>query len=182
MTSAKEVNKVSVLTPVLENHLLWDVLSWKTPASTNLQLSSYRLSHGIIPHENCVITKIGFYLENKTGAGSNLAVEIWSDSGGDPDAVIANGSVIIAVENLVASSMNWCTFATPPSLTGGTKYHVVFRGSDIAAGNYWDLYVYDGFPANGLGWWGPGSVGQHDTGGGWSVFDSPITAIYGRKV
>lgn len=63
--------------------------------------------------------------------GSTLTVEIWDDSGGDPNAVIANGTSASVDATAISTSGELVefTFSTSPSLTVGNDYYVVLKHS-----------------------------------------------------
>lgn len=73
-------------------------------------------------------------------ANQDVDVAIYSDSAGDPDAVISNGSLTIA-ESDVATSFSQIlkAFSTAPSLTTATVYHLVIKQDGGDENNYYEV-------------------------------------------
>ena len=78
----------------------------------------------------------------------NLGAYIYSDNGsGKPNALIANGTATALSGKLFANDAGWYrfNFATPPSLTAGTQYHLVLKRSGAADGS--NIYaIYTSYP------------------------------------
>jgi len=74
---------------------------------------------------------------------ANFTLSIYSDTGGSPNAAIANGAATVQAGTLHSSDTNgtWYRFefATPPSLTANTAYHIVMTSSSVSSTNYWKV-------------------------------------------
>jgi hypothetical protein len=72
--------------------------------------------------------------------GGTLNVQIWTDSGGSPDAIIGGASAALAVSSItdVVSELHVFSLGTPPSLSNATTYWVVayISGSTPDADNH----------------------------------------------
>ena len=62
----------------------------------------------------------------------NLTVKIYDDSGGDPNALVTNGTSDTVAASSLSTSYGWTTFtfSTPPSLSGSTQYHLRLETAD----------------------------------------------------
>ena len=75
---------------------------------------------------------------------SNFRVFIYTDTAGSPNALLTNGTATALSGKLLPASTTpgncgWCrfVFATPPTLTGGTQFHIVADSSGANdASNY----------------------------------------------
>jgi len=122
-------------------------------------VSTYtQISQGFKPNTSSTVTKIRLWLK-KTGtpAGTDtLTLVIQTDSSGVPSgSAVTNGtSNTVDISDTLTTSYAWVefTFATNPSLTAGTQYHLVLQGAfTISASNYvqWGADNYDIIYANG---------------------------------
>lgn len=84
---------------------------------------------------NYTITKLEIYLGiNGTPVASEYRMEIWSDTPGEPNVLVSNGASNV-FSSLTNEAWNEVTYGTGPSLTNGTRYHVILRdtvGTDSA--------------------------------------------------
>ncbi len=83
------------------------------------------------------LNKVAVYLA-KTGNPATLDVRITTDNAGKPAiSAIPNGNTAISASQ-VGTSPSWVSvsFASPPSLTDGTKYWIVLDGTTNSS-NYW---------------------------------------------
>lgn len=87
----------------------------------------------IIPRQTTTVSSIITMLTRVTDPGTNLSIEIQSDSSSAPsNTPITNGtSATIATSTLKNNEYRYFnfTFSTPPSLTAGTTYWIVFKTS-----------------------------------------------------
>lgn len=62
-------------------------------------------------------------------SGGNLFVDIYSDSGGNPNTLLATSDPVTI--NGLGTSYDWArfVFGTPASLSGATQYHIVLRST-----------------------------------------------------
>lgn len=79
---------------------------------------------------------------------NNLELYIYSDAGGDPDAIITNGTAIAQSGKIHTDNANgeWVkfTFTVNPNVVAGTQYHIVMKSSGaVDASNYWRCF-YNG--------------------------------------
>src|SRR3990167_2708347 len=122
-------------------------------------VSTYtQISQGFKPNTSSTVTKIRLWLK-KTGtpAGTDtLTLVIQTNSSGVPSgSAVTNGtSNTVDISDTLTTSYAWVefTFATNPSLTAGTQYHLVLQGAfTISTSNYvqWGADNYDIVYANG---------------------------------
>lgn len=96
----------------------------------------------IIPKANVTIASIRLYLGKVGAPTDNALIEIQTDSAGSPSGTpVSNGTSGVvagtALSTTVISELV-LTFATPPALTAGTTYWVVFkRSSTVSNVNYY---------------------------------------------
>lgn len=87
----------------------------------------------IIPRQAATVSRIITALYRTTDPGTNLSIEIQTDSSGLPsNTPITNGtSATIATSTLVNNDPRYFnfTFSTPPALVAGTTYHIVLKTS-----------------------------------------------------
>ena len=179
---SKRITMANLLAGVvnLTHYLLYPYLSEEAGANSAIADADTYYAHSLYPDEALLITKIGVFVYSKTSNGCNIIVEVWTDSGGDPDAVIAGATATIAAGSVVADTINWFTLGTPASLSASTLYWIVIRSSDSDGANYYNLALWDGKPQYGKGIWGVGTESKW-LSGTWQDKDPPITLIYGRK-
>ena len=115
------------------------------------------------------------------GSPGTLTAAIYSNSSGDPNAAITNGSVSLTFANAPAATPEGSmvgqlvcfVFATAPSVTSGTVFHVVVSG---AAGddstNYWEV-AYSDTDDGGSGEF-QSTFRKSTSGSSWSASDGPI--------
>ena len=75
----------------------------------------------------------------------DIWVEVWDDSGGEPNAIIANGTSSTIDASTITTDAGGeemsFTFGTPPTLTNGNKYFFVVRGDfAISTSNYMKFF------------------------------------------
>ena len=107
---------------------------------------TYRFQGFKVP-ETSTLSDVTLRLFKTGNPTNNLGVFIYSDDGtGKPSALITNGTATAQSGKLVTSdSTNYGTnykfvFPTPPTLTGGTQYHIVMTSSGaVDASNYWRI-------------------------------------------
>lgn len=96
------------------------------------------IAQSFTPTTTGVLSRISVYL-GKTGMPStNLTLHITTDNGGKPSSSdIANTSI---TPTQVGTSPSWIdsSFASPPTLTTGTKYWIVLDSSSDSSSNYWN--------------------------------------------
>ncbi len=79
-----------------------------------------------------VITAVWLYLKRLGSPSGNLTVELQGDAAGAPDGTpVTNGTSDVVTAASISTEGQWqkFTFATNPSLTGGTLYHRVLKGT-----------------------------------------------------
>lgn len=114
----------------------------------NAAADTYRATGFKIP-ETQTVSAIWLKLSKIGNPANNLGVFVYSDDGvGKPNALVANGTATAQSGKLHTADINgaWYrfVFATPPSLTGGTQYHVVIKSSGaVDASNYWNFFYND---------------------------------------
>ncbi len=87
------------------------------------------------------IPSVGLWLKKVGTPTGNIALSIQTDADGLPSGTtVANGTAVsFAVDALSTRDYEWVNFnfATPPSLTAGTAYHLVLEGTfKSSASNY----------------------------------------------
>lgn len=114
-------------------------------------------SQGFKVPETQTVAAIWLKLLKVGNPTANFSPFIYTDSGGAPSALHTNGTATAQSGKLHTSDSNgaWYRFplATPPTLTGGTQYHVVMKSSAATDGsNYWKIlsntaskYPFGGF-------------------------------------
>src|SRR3990167_5725818 len=117
-----------------------------------------KISQGFKTNTSSTVTKVRLWLK-KTGtpAGTDtITLEIQTNSSGVPSGTaVTNGtSNTVDISDTLTTSYAWVefTFATNPSLTAGTQYHLVLQGAfTISTSNYvqWGADNYDIVYANG---------------------------------
>ncbi len=76
-------------------------------------------------------------------AGKKVWIEIWDNSGHDPNAIITNGTSSLKECADIGTSETGVTFtfSTPPTLTNGTTYHFVVKSDyDQSAVNFLEFH------------------------------------------
>lgn len=111
-----------------------------------------KISQGFKCNTSSTVTKIRLWLK-KTGtpaATDTVTLEIQTDSSGVPSGTaVTNGTATaVDISDSLTTSYAWITFtfATNPSLTAGTQYHLVLSGAfTIDSSNcvYWGADNYD---------------------------------------
>src|SRR3990167_1285978 len=111
-----------------------------------------QISQGFKCNTSSTVTKVRLWLK-KTGtpAGTDtITLDIQSDNSGVPSGTaITNGTATdVDISDTLTTSYAWVTFtfATNPSLTAGTQYHLVLSGAFTVSGvNYvlWGVDNYD---------------------------------------
>ena len=124
--------------------------TWRdTAANTNI-------SQGFKPNTSNTVTKVRLWLK-KTGAPTgNITISIETDSGGVPSGTsVSNGDSSNVDVTTLATTYGWIVFkfATNPTLTAGTQYHIVLKSSfSISNSAYvnWGADNYDLIYPNGV--------------------------------
>jgi len=110
------------------------------------------ISQGFKPATTGSVTKVKLWLKKvgaPAGANHDIALEIHPNSSGVPSGTpVTNGTATAIDTDDLATTYAWITFtfATNPSLTAGTQYHLVLTGRfTISAVNYvhWGVDDYD---------------------------------------
>lgn len=123
------------------------------------------ISQGFKPVTSADVTKIRLWLKSVgTPAGTDtITLEIHTDNSGVPSGTpVANGTATaVDISDTLTSSYAWVTFtfASNPTLTAGTQYHLVLTGAfTISAVDYvdWGVDDYDVIFAD-------GAVSYYDT-------------------
>ena len=128
-----------------------------------------RLSMGFLaPRAIGTVSKVTLSLKKVGSPTGNIYVEIQTNSSGAPsNTVVANGTSANVDVSTLTTSYSFTydfTFATPPTLTASTTYHIALLGTYLtSAVNYasWEndqngTYADgDGYRFNGSTWAGP---------------------------
>ena len=83
-------------------------------------------------------------LLRRRGNPGTLTVELWTDSAGEPDAIIAGVTAATTTATVTDIVSKWLAFAATgtPTLAHGTVYHVVVYGASADnATNHWSVGV-----------------------------------------
>ena len=105
----------------------------------------------------------------KVGTPGAISLQVETDTAGSPSGIaVANGTTIIAQVS-VSTTVSWVRvdFATAPTLTAGTQYHLTMRAASAGATSYyeWRGSVNDAY-ANGVAKY------STDNGATWAVVAS----------
>jgi hypothetical protein len=78
------------------------------------------------------VSSIRLWLRKVGSPAGNLTAKIWTDSGGNPNAVVTNGTSDTVVASTLSSSYGFIEFifATPASLSASTTYWVTLETTD----------------------------------------------------
>lgn len=119
---------------VLINDLFQPLASLMINVGTN---ASEKVAVKIIPRRNVTASSLTVCVNKASSPTDNLKANIYSDSAGNPNAVITNGtSSNLAGGDISGRNMQTFTY-TPFSLVAGTTYWVVFeRSSSLDDTNY----------------------------------------------
>lgn len=113
--------------------------------------------------QTCTITAVGVWVANdgsSPGTGQNVALSIYSDSGGKPGSSLASGSAISHSTFPTQPSFSQGTSTITYTITAGTKYWIVLEGTAPSTSSYFQ---------NG-GDTSTGSANGHRSfGGAWTV-------------
>lgn len=116
------------------------IISDTNDTSSRLDATTDRFAQGFTVSTNGTYPFIDVLLK-KTGSPGNITVEIQTDNGaGKPSGVVvANGTLTITASS-VTTSFAWvhAAFATAPTLTAGTQYHLVFYAASVSGAAYYD--------------------------------------------
>jgi hypothetical protein len=110
--------------------------------TTSLVGQSFIPGVSLVPGTTLSI-KYAYVVLRKVGTPlSGMTALIYSDSGGNPNAILAT-SGIFAGSTLSSTSYTWTmfTFATPVSLSAGTRYWLVINPNTSSATNHYQLRV-----------------------------------------
>ena len=113
-------------------------------------------SQGFKVPETQTISAVWLRITKTGNPTDNFQVAIYSDSAGSPNALITNGTATAISGKTISSESAYdvvryrFNFATPPTLTGGTQYHIVVSRSTAVngtnyyriAGNAVDVYPF----------------------------------------
>ena len=117
-----------------------------------------QISQGFKCNTSSTVIKVKLWLKKAgTPAGTDtVTLEIQSDNSGVPSGTEVTNGVATAVDisDIITTSYAWVTFsfATAPSLTAGTQYHLVLTGAfTVSETNYilWGADNYDVIYADG---------------------------------
>ncbi len=105
--------------------------------TTSALVTTDKLAQGVSHSSDITVTSARLWLKN-TGilATGTLTLAIFSDSGGSPNAVIANGTAATVDNVVVGSGYAYADFTFPitrPILTASTQYHLVLSTSSSAS-------------------------------------------------
>ncbi len=113
-----------------------------------------QISQGFKANTTGTCTKIRLWLKKVgTPAGTDtITAEIQTDSSGVPSGTAVTNGTATAVDisdttTLVTTGYSWVTFtfATNPSLTAGTQYHLVLQGAFTVSDTNYILWGVDNF-------------------------------------
>ncbi|MBF0482015.1 MAG: hypothetical protein HQK81_06065 [Desulfovibrionaceae bacterium] len=102
----------------------------------------------------------------------NVTCAIYSDSGGNPSALVANATATAVPGKSVTGATGapvWvrCNFATPPALAAGTQYHVVIGRSGAVDGSNYYMATYNSasnYPCGKRGYYNGSAWAGQDAG------------------
>ncbi len=110
-----------------------------------------QISQGFKPKTSSTVTKVKLWLK-KTGtpAGTDtVTLVIQTDSSGVPSGTpVTNGTATaVDISDTLTTSYAWVTFtfATAPTLTAGTQYHLVLQGAFTVSGTNYVLWGADNY-------------------------------------
>jgi len=104
-----------------------------------------KLAQKITPASSYAIQKVSVWMNRYNSPSGNVWIEIWSSSGGNPNALITNGTsdTVSAGGISTTAALVDFNFTTPPSLLSGTVYFVVVtRDYGDSTSNYIKVYNY----------------------------------------
>jgi hypothetical protein len=97
-------------------------------------------SQGLKVAETQTLAYIDVKLYKSGDPSATARLFIYSDTAGSPNALISNGTATALSGKVITSDTNGAiyrfVFAAPPSLTGGTQYHIVMDSSSASTSNY----------------------------------------------
>lgn len=102
------------------------------------------LARQFTPSEDYDGRRAEFYAKQVGNPNGNLTVELWSDSGGEPDAIIAGVTGNATTSDIFTwlGRLMEVSFGSAGSLTNGTDYWIVIYGdSSDDADNHWAIGV-----------------------------------------
>ena len=121
------------------------------------------LGQGVKSTTTCAIKTIWLYMKKVASPTDNMTLYIYPDTGGLPDtsgSPITNGTSGAVAMSGVDTDWEWVafTFATAPSLTADTQYHLVLKSDQGAADatNYiaWACDLVGHYPSGNVAWYG----------------------------
>ena len=154
-----KVNSSAVESDNLDVHYSPGYQAYDYPLRTTAAYT--QIAQGFKCNTSSTVTKVRLWLKKVgTPAGTDtITLEIQSDSAGVPSGAEVTNGVATAVDisdtaTLVTTGYSWVTFtfATAPSLTVGTQYHLVLTGAfTVSDVNYilWGADNYDVIYQNG---------------------------------
>ena len=102
-------------------------------AGTKLRDDAARtgLAQGFKPDRSLPIARVTMQLKRTLNPGSNVWVEIWSDSSGTPSAQLGTDSATVTTASIGTGAFETVTFdfATPVPVVANTQYYVVLQGA-----------------------------------------------------
>lgn len=113
------------------------------------------VSQGFKCNTSSTVTKVRLWLKKVGAPTGNITVSIETDSSGVPSGTsVSNGDSSNVDVSTLTTSYGWIvfTFSTNPSLTAGTQYHLVVKGTfSVSSSNYvdWGVDSYDVIYPNG---------------------------------
>lgn len=109
-----------------------------------------QISQGFKSNTSAAVKKVRLWLKKTGSPTGNINIEIQTDSSGVPSGTaVTNGtSANLDIATKITTTYAWVTFtfATQPTLTAGTQYHLVFQGDNTINGTayvQWGADDYD---------------------------------------
>jgi len=128
-----------------------------------------RLGMGFLaPRAIGTVSKVTLSLKKTGSPTGNIFVEIQTNASGAPsNTIVTNGTSANVDVSTLTTSFSFTydfTFATPPTLTAGTTYHIVLKGDYLVSTINYASWENDqngtyadgnGYRFNGSTWFGP---------------------------
>lgn len=132
---------------LLSNTLFSDQASTANSGSGNNLLdvaADTNLAQGFTPFSGNPIRRVQLSLKKVGAPASNVWVEIWTNVGGSPGAIIGAASATQACSGLTTSFANYTfDFTNPIPVTAGTSYFIVLRGGFSIDGTDYVVWEHD---------------------------------------
>lgn len=109
-------------------------------------VSKDKLAQGFQIGSTTTIATVRLWLKKVGSPTGNLTVKIYTNSGGNPNTLVTDGTSDVVAATTLATSYGWIdfTFSTPPSLTASTQYHIVLETTDSASNTNYVVWGADG--------------------------------------